>query len=246
MTCATCDQPLRQHRRGRPRRYCDERCSARAAYLRKKAQETTVVVAECIAPDCDATFERRHGLQKYCSEKCRSRTKEAGRDYSHKRTCPCSVCGELRYSTRSSLPEGELVCLKCRRGGLAPRPSYADVVQLHVRSPGTGKAAKKGLGGRHRQAVAAMKREHKDGDPCFWCGRPMWLDPTRNWDYIPGSRKNGNGVLQGDHVIPRSEYIAKGLPVPLPDRLLHGICNMQRGRGGNDHLAWGNAELLNA
>lgn len=97
----------------------------------------------------------------------------------------------------------------------------------------------KGLGNRHQQAVKYLKQIHKDGKPCDWCGRPMWLDATQNWDYDPqkpGFR--GNGVLQGDHSnMTRSEALRMGVPVMPPDRLLHAECNRQRGAGANDHLA---------
>ena len=75
----------------------------------------------------------------------------------------------------------------------------------------------------------------------------MWLNPALNWDYDPQSKRRGNGVLQADHTIARKLFLEAGLPVPLPDRLLHGLCNVQRGAGGNDHLAWVNRrELINA
>lgn len=97
----------------------------------------------------------------------------------------------------------------------------------------------KGLGTRHQAAVEYLKQVHKDGSPCDWCGREMWLEPTKNWDYdesAPGRR--GNGVLQGDHsVMTRKEALRQGMPVLPPDRLLHAECNRQRGAGGNDHLA---------
>lgn len=96
----------------------------------------------------------------------------------------------------------------------------------------------KGLGWRHRQAVDALKRRHQDGSPCDWCGRPMYLDRTRNHDYQPDSTNPTSGTLQGDHsVMTRSEAMRRGVPIPLPDRLLHGECNRQRGDGHNDHLA---------
>ena len=100
----------------------------------------------------------------------------------------------------------------------------------------------RGLGWHHRQAVANLKKRHKDGSPCEWCGRPMWLDPTKNWDFDPDPEapKRGNGVLQGDHSkMSRSEAIKRGEKVLPPDRLLHAACNIQRGAGLNDHLALG-------
>ncbi|MBB3752596.1 hypothetical protein FHT44_005108 [Mycolicibacterium sp. BK634] len=103
----------------------------------------------------------------------------------------------------------------------------------------TKKTTDKGLGRRHQAAVDYLKQKHRDGSPCDWCGKPMYLDPTKNPDYdwsAPGRR--GNGVLQGDHsVVSRSESLRRGEPVLPPDRLLHAECNRQRGAGLNDHLA---------
>lgn len=67
----------------------------------------------------------------------------------------------------------------------------------------------------------------------------MYLDDTRNPDYDPNTP--GSGKLQGDHgAMTRAQAIRKGLPIPLPDRLLHRRCNQQRGDGINDHLAAAN------
>lgn len=94
----------------------------------------------------------------------------------------------------------------------------------------------RGLGWRHQQAVAALKLRHRDGAPCDWCGKPMWLDPRKNWDYRPD--EPGSGKLQGDHgAMTRAEAIRRGVAIPLADRLLHRRCNSQRGDGVNDHLA---------
>lgn len=98
----------------------------------------------------------------------------------------------------------------------------------------------KGLGHRHQLAVAALKRKHQDGAPCPWvlCGRPMYLDRTKNYDYDPDSTNPHSGTLQADHSgTSRAEALRLGQPVPLPDRLLHGECNRQRGDGRNDPLA---------
>lgn len=100
----------------------------------------------------------------------------------------------------------------------------------------------KGLGWRHQQASEALKRKHRDGDPCDWDGRPMYRDRTKNWDYNPDSTNPTSGALQADHSkMTRAEAIRLGLSIPLPDRLLHGECNRQRGDGRNDHLAWINS-----
>lgn len=93
-----------------------------------------------------------------------------------------------------------------------------------------------GVGWRHQQAVAVLKRRHIDGSPCDWCGKPMWRDAHRNWDYDP--KIPFSGTLQGDHgAMTRAEAVRRGLPIPLVDRLLHRRCNQQRGDGVNDHLA---------
>jgi hypothetical protein len=93
-----------------------------------------------------------------------------------------------------------------------------------------------GLGWRHQQAVAGLKRRHRDGTPCDWCGQPMYLAAERNWDY--DADKPGSGTLHADHgAMTRAEAVRRGIPIPLPDRLLHGRCNQQRGDGVNDHLA---------
>lgn len=97
----------------------------------------------------------------------------------------------------------------------------------------------KGLGYKHQQAVEALKRRHTDGSPCDWCGKPRHLDPTKNWDYNPDVA--GSGKLHGDHgAMTRAEAVRRGVPIPLPDRLLHKTCNQQRGDGVNDHLAVAN------
>lgn len=108
------------------------------------------------------------------------------------------------------------------------------------------KTTDKGLGWRHQQAADDLKKKHKDGSPCEWCGRPMWLEPTKNWDFNPDpeAKVRGNGVLQADHEIPRSVALRRGeKPLP-PDRLLHAECNRQRGAGGNDHLSANNRQAV--
>jgi hypothetical protein len=72
----------------------------------------------------------------------------------------------------------------------------------------------RGLGWAHQQQVAALKRRHIDGTPCWWCGEGMYLSQP----------------LDGDHSIAR----AHGGTVA--DRLLHRACNIERGDGRRDHL----------
>lgn len=96
----------------------------------------------------------------------------------------------------------------------------------------------KGLGWRHQQAREGLLRKHTDGAKCDWCGRSMYRDRTRNHDYNAASTNPDCGKLQADHAtMTRAEALRRGVPVPLPNRLLHGECNRQRGDGANDHLA---------
>lgn len=100
----------------------------------------------------------------------------------------------------------------------------------------------RGLGHRHQVAVDRLfDALPPPADPpklCAWCGRPMHADRTKNWDYNPASTNPASGKLQGDHSgMSRSEALRRGQEIPLPDRLLHGECNRQRGDGANDHLA---------
>lgn len=66
----------------------------------------------------------------------------------------------------------------------------------------------RGLGWQHQKRRLELIESHNDGDPCYWCGLPMWKDATRNWD--------------------------ERATTPA-DRLLHQWCNRKRGSGENDH-----------
>ncbi|QDP44204.1 HNH endonuclease [Gordonia phage JuJu] len=87
----------------------------------------------------------------------------------------------------------------------------------------------KHLGWSHQQNARHLKAQHVDGTPCWWCGRPMWRDRTRNYDYNPHSTDPASGSLAADHSHPRAHGGRKA------DRLLHGQCNKERGAGNHDH-----------
>ena len=70
----------------------------------------------------------------------------------------------------------------------------------------------RGLGWKHQQRVAQLKRELIEGSPCWWCGQPLFLSQR----------------LHADHELPRS------LGGALPTRLLHAECNSQRQAGHRD------------
>lgn len=75
----------------------------------------------------------------------------------------------------------------------------------------------KGLGWRHQQQREKLLRNHKDGDPCWWCGKPMYKNKNQNWDGYS---------LAADHTVARAHGGRKA------DRLLHHTCNSTRGAGG--------------
>lgn len=78
----------------------------------------------------------------------------------------------------------------------------------------------RGVGWQHTQQRERLLARHRDGTPCWWCGRPLYRDAARN----PDGR-----ALHADHTRARS----KGGTVA--DRLLHGSCNEARGDGSRDH-----------
>ncbi|AIM49878.1 HNH endonuclease [Mycobacterium phage Lucky2013] len=232
--CIVCGESFpRIVRQGPIPKYCSDACRNKA--YGKSAQPPATLRCEA----CGAEFQG-HKSRKYCTDiECkrarwreRERTRDrSGRDFSYKKKANCDTCGKPVWGE----PGQMVICLPCRRENGPPVPTLEELREL---PPDKGD----GLGWRHVRAVRALKAAHVDGSPCDWCGRPMWLDPTKNFDYIPGSNRSGNGSLQGDHMVSRRECRKKGIPIPLPDRLLHGACNMQRGDGRNDHLAWINRQ----
>jgi hypothetical protein len=141
-----------------------------------------------------------------------------------RRTVPCSVCGNPRFVSDASLAPGKLTCQACRRKRRQQFIKPAESVPAKRKLTTT----ERGLGRMHQVAVEVLKRQHVDGSPCEWCGRPMYLDRTRNWDYSPTSVTSGK--LHADHsVVTRAASVELGIPFLPPDRLLHGRCNMQRG-----------------
>ena len=84
-------------------------------------------------------------------------------------------------------------------------------------------ATAKGLGYKHQQQRANLLRRHIDGTPCWWCGKPMYKEPIRNFD---------KKALHADHINPRAKA---GITNNPPDRLMHHTCNSQRGDGSRDH-----------
>lgn len=72
----------------------------------------------------------------------------------------------------------------------------------------------RGLGWEHQKQREKLLRAHVEGTPCWWCGEPMHLAQG----------------LAADHSHARAHGGTKA------DRLLHGLCNKQRGDGSKDDL----------
>ena len=103
---------------------------------------------------------------------------------------------------------------------------YADKAQQRTKEPAVRRprttTTERGLGYEHQKNRKRLLANHIDGKPCWWCGRPMYLADTRNWD---------NEALAADHTLTRAMHNGT-----KADRLLHGICNKQRGDGSRDHM----------
>lgn len=80
----------------------------------------------------------------------------------------------------------------------------------------------KGLGHKHQTQRRRLLYNHKDGTPCWWCGKPMHKNKNQNWD---------KRSLEADHSKSRRDH---GTHHPA-DRLLHATCNAQRGAGDKDN-----------
>jgi hypothetical protein len=85
----------------------------------------------------------------------------------------------------------------------------------------------------HRIQAERLRANHIDGTTCWWCGLSMYRDRTKNPDYDPQARRSDgkpdttSGVLGADH----PDGKGKG---KIANRLLHGLCNKQRGDGSRD------------
>jgi hypothetical protein len=80
----------------------------------------------------------------------------------------------------------------------------------------------RGLDHGHEVNRGRLMTRHVDGRRCWWCNKPMFRDPAKNWDRKP---------LHADHTRTRARY---GIGNTHADRLLHDTCNKQRGNGDHD------------
>ncbi len=75
--------------------------------------------------DCGAIVTRKPGARGRIAERCldckRSRQRQRDAD---RRDTPCSICGKLLYSSRTSLPPERRTCLDCRRSRRPADPPF--------------------------------------------------------------------------------------------------------------------------
>ncbi|MCH6197458.1 hypothetical protein MHT86_08115 [Corynebacterium mastitidis] len=93
------------------------------------------------------------------------------------------------------------------------KPRQRPTAEATPASKTTLTTTQRGLGYAHQQQRKRTLAKLIDGDPCWWCGRPMHKDQALHADHST-SRAHG-----GRHA----------------DRMLHAACNTQRQDGRNDH-----------
>lgn len=79
----------------------------------------------------------------------------------------------------------------------------------------------RGLGAEHARQRKYLLSRHRDGNLCWWCGKPMYKDKSLNPDGLP---------LAADHTHARTHGGTRA------DRLLHYSCNSKRGDGSKDEF----------
>ena len=70
----------------------------------------------------------------------------------------------------------------------------------------------RGLGWKHQKQRARLLSTHIDGTRCWWCGEPMYKDQALAADHTQARAHGGT----------------------IADRLLHDLCNKERGDGTRD------------
>lgn len=87
------------------------------------------------------------------------------------------------------------------------------------RKPPTKTRQQRGYGRRHEKQRQKLLHNLKDGTPCPHCGKPLYKDPTKNFDRAP---------LEANHTNPLANHTNKQT-APLADELLHRHCNRSLG-----------------
>lgn len=84
----------------------------------------------------------------------------------------------------------------------------------------TKQAHQRGYDWRHRNNRKRLIMKLKDGEPCEWCGQPMYRKPEQNFD---------GAALEADHTRDLKHHGPGDA-----DRLLHRTCNRSRGAGHDE------------
>ena len=83
-----------------------------------------------------------------------------------------------------------------------------------------GTTKQRGYAGTHIRIRRGLLAGLVDGTSCYWCGLPMFREPTKNWDARP---------LAADHDTEKARDRGRA------GRLLHFTCNSQRQDGRFDN-----------
>ncbi|WKD60909.1 glmZ(sRNA)-inactivating NTPase [Corynebacterium ciconiae DSM 44920] len=106
---------------------------------------------------------------------------------------------------------------------LNTRKQQAAKTKPQASSTSSAKTTKqRGYDQRHKRTRKALLATMTQGQPCWWCGKPMYREAEKNHDGKP---------LAADHIQAggASRHQAAG-------RLLHFTCNSARQNGTRDHL----------
>lgn len=116
-------------------------------------------------------------------------------------------------------PGKDVVMKRCK----SERPKgalFAAAKWYDKQAKGKKSTHERGYGWQQQKDRARLIRLHKDGTPCWWCGKPMYRDKHRNHDGLPlaADHEDANGARDGKRAT----------------RLLHFSCNSSRKDGAND------------
>lgn len=81
-------------------------------------------------------------------------------------------------------------------------------------------STERGYDSRHQRRRKILLAQLKDGEPCPECHKPMWKDPSKNFDGHP---------LEADHPPGSAQKYAKNKRLNPAKRLIHKHCNASGG-----------------
>lgn len=117
-------------------------------------------------------------------------------------------------------PGKDIVMKRCKAE--RPKGSLIAAAKWYDNKPKAKKTRQqRGYDAKHEKTRARLLRTHKDGTPCWWCGKPMYRNKNKNHDHLPlcADHENAHGARTGTQAT----------------RLLHYTCNSSRKDGKNDH-----------